>query len=75
MSEREQLVALHDADCTTVGREFDFREAHPDSAEEAVGPLRSDVFYAVGIGLQKGNRLIIDDAGGGLRLQVKRIGA
>src|SRR5580704_14122434 len=74
LSVREQLIALHDADCTTVGGKFDFRETLADRAEQTMGPLGSNVLHAVGIRLQKGNSLIIDDAGGRLRLQVKRIG-
>src|SRR6266849_1317904 len=37
---REKLVALQDANCTTVGGEFDFGEALTDSAEEPVSKLR-----------------------------------
>lgn len=34
-----KLVALQDADCTTVGREFDFGQAAAHGAEEALGEL------------------------------------
>src|SRR3981189_600284 len=38
-SQREKLVALQNANCTTVGGEFDFGEALSDGAEEALGEL------------------------------------
>src|SRR6266849_6408994 len=72
---REELIALQNANCTTVGREFDFGEALTDGAEKALGELRCPVQSAVGIGLQIRGGLIIDGANGGLRFQVKGIGA
>src|SRR5713226_6135311 len=70
---REKLVALQNANCTTVGGEFDFGEALSDGAEEALGELRCQVFDAVGIRPQVRGRLIVDRADGGLRLEVKGI--
>src|ERR1700694_1160600 len=70
---REKLVALQNANCTTVGGEFDLREALSDGAEEPLGELRCQVFDAVGIRLEVCGCLIVDRADGGLRLQVKGI--
>src|SRR5437660_8580841 len=70
-SRREKLVALQNANCTTVGGEFDFREALSNGAEEPLGELRCQVFDAVGIRLQVCGCLIVDRAEGSLRLQVK----
>src|SRR6266436_2350094 len=39
-SRREKLVALQNANCTTVGREIDFGEALSNGTEEALGELR-----------------------------------
>lgn len=39
-SRRQELIALRDADCTTVRGEFDFGEAHPNGAEEPVHEFR-----------------------------------
>jgi hypothetical protein len=36
---REKSVALQNANCTTVGGEFDFGEALSDGAEEPLGEL------------------------------------
>src|ERR1700687_5242684 len=70
---REKLVALQNANCTTVGGEFDFREALSDGAEEPLGELRCQVFDAVGIWLQVCGCLIVERADRSLRLQVERI--
>src|SRR6202521_4325930 len=70
---REKLVALQNANCTTVRGEFDFREALSDGAEEPLGELRCQVFDAVGIRLQVCGCLIVDRAEGSLRLQIKGI--
>src|SRR5437773_8619700 len=72
-SRREQLVALQNANCTTVGGQFDFGQTLSDRAEEALGELRRLVDHAMRIGFQIRGRLVIDRAHGGLRLQVKRI--
>src|SRR5258708_2644182 len=72
-SRREKLVALQNANCTTVGGEFDFGEALPDGAEKAIGEFLCQVFDAVGIGCQVRGGLIVEGADGGLRLQVKGI--
>src|SRR2546429_9532955 len=61
-SRREKLVALQNANCTTVGGQFDFREALSDGAEEPFGELRCQVFDAVGIRLQVRGCLIVDRA-------------
>jgi hypothetical protein len=37
--EKFRLIALQYADCTTVGREFDLRQAAADGAEESFGEL------------------------------------
>src|SRR5260370_9580157 len=73
-SRREKLVALQNANCTTVGGEFDFGEALSDGAEEAA-QRRRQAFDAVGMGmrLKVGGGLIVDRADGGLRLEVKGI--
>src|SRR5260370_27242494 len=68
---REKLVALQNANCTTVGGEFDFGEALPDSAEESMGKFRCRAFEAVRIRLEICCRSIVDGAHGGLRFQVK----
>src|ERR1700674_2440589 len=70
---REKLIALQNANCTTVGGEFDFREALSDGAEEALGELRSKVLDAVRIGLQVRRGPIVDGAQRGLRLEIERI--
>src|SRR5712664_4263051 len=72
-SRREKLVALQNANCTTVGGEFDFGEALSDGAEEALAELRRQVFDAVGIRLEVRGCLIVDRAHGGLRFEVKGI--
>src|SRR5260370_21802599 len=73
-SRREKLVALQNANCTTVGGEFDFGEALSDGTEEAA-QRRRQAFDAVGTGmrLKVGGGLIVDRADGGLRLEVKGI--
>src|SRR3954454_16698570 len=73
--ERRDLVALENADCTTVRREFDFRQATADGAKKTLGKSRRDMPDAVRIGLQIGFGLIVDRACGGLRLKVKGIAA
>src|SRR5215813_2912514 len=65
------LIALQYADCTTVRRQFDFRQAAADSAEQALGELRSHVLHAVRIGLEIGFGLIVDRARRGLRIQIE----
>src|ERR1700748_2351880 len=70
---REKLVALQDADCTTVGREFDFREAVADRAEQALGEPRGHVAHAMRVGLEKRFSLIVDRAGGRLRVEVEGV--
>src|SRR5713101_1800976 len=72
-SRREKLVALQNADCTTVGGEFDFGEALSDGAEEPLGELGREMLYAVRIGFQVGGRLVINGAGGRLRVEVEGI--
>src|SRR5258708_38590783 len=70
---REQLIALQDADCTTVGGEFDFSQALAESADESLSELGREMLHAVGIGFEVGGRLVIHGARGGLRAQVKGI--
>src|ERR1700731_1732003 len=70
---REKLIALQNADCTTVGGKFDLRETHAHRAEKALGKFRGHMFYAVGIRLQILRGLIIHRAGGGLRVQIEGI--
>src|ERR1700724_3549670 len=70
---REKLIALQNADCTTVGGKFDLGETHAHRAEKALGKFRGHMFYAVGIGLQIFRGLIIHRAGGRLRGQIERI--
>ena len=36
---REKLIALQNANCTTVGGEFDFRKALSDGTEKPMGVL------------------------------------
>src|SRR5258708_25992422 len=68
---REKLVALQNANCTTVGGEFDFGQALSDRPEEALGKLLCPVHYAVRIRFQVRGRLVVDRPHRGLRLQVK----
>src|ERR1700676_683832 len=70
---REKLVALQDADCTTVGGEFDFREAAAHRAEKALGEFRSHMLDAVRVGLQVRFRLVVHRSGSGLRVQIEGI--
>lgn len=70
---REKLVALQDANCTTVGGEFDFGQAVADGAKEAFGELRGDMPEAMRIGLEEGFGAIVDRAGGGLSVQVEGV--
>src|SRR5882762_7802880 len=72
-SRREKLVALQNANCTTVGGEFDFGEALSNRAKEALGELRGQVFDAVRIRLQVSGCAVVDRARGGLCLEVKGI--
>src|SRR5258708_20466163 len=44
---REKLVALQNANCTTVGGEFDFGEALSDGAEEPFADLCCHCFGAL----------------------------
>src|SRR4029077_4699748 len=67
------LIALQDADCTTVRREFDLGEAAAHRAEQAFGEFRRDVPHAVRVRLQIRFRLVVDSAGSSLRLEVKGI--
>ena len=69
----EKLIALQDANCTTVGREFDFCEALAEGAEEALGEFGSDVLDAVGIRSQESGGLIVHGAHGGLGFQIEGI--
>src|ERR1700721_434143 len=68
---REKLIALQNADCTTVGGKFDLGETHAYGAKKALGKFRGHMFYAMGIGLQIRLGLIIDRAGRGLRGQIE----
>src|SRR5260370_18061772 len=70
---REWLVALQNADCTTVGGEFDLGEAAADRAKEPFGEFRGDVANAMRIRFQIRLRLVVNGARGGLRLEVKGI--
>src|SRR6266849_3961912 len=70
---REKLVALQNANCTTVGGEFDFGEALTDSAEEPVSKLRCRAPDAMRIRFEVCRSSIVDRTHGGLRLQVKGI--
>src|SRR6202795_3941047 len=60
---REKLIALQNADCTTVGGKFDLGEAHAHGAEKALGKFRCHMFYAMRIGLQILRGLIIHRTG------------
>src|SRR5712691_10125804 len=70
---REKSVALQNANCTTVGGEFDFGETLTDGAEEPVRESRCDVFGAMRIRFEVGRGPIVDRAQVGFRLQVKGI--
>src|SRR5258708_836163 len=70
---REWLVALQNADCTTVGGEFDLGEAAADRAKEPFGEFRGDVANAMRIRFQIRLRLVVNGARGGLRLEGKGI--
>src|SRR3984893_11110224 len=49
---REKLIALQNADCTTVGGKFELRETHAHRAEKALGKFRARMICSVRIGLQ-----------------------
>src|SRR5215472_13885943 len=68
-----KLVALQNANCTTVGGEFDFRQAGAESADNALGKFPSRAPLGMGIGFEKSGGLIVDCSGGGLGLEVKGI--
>ena len=70
---RERLIALQNANCTTVGGEFDFGEAHPDGAKESMSELRCRVPDAMRIGLEESRGLIVHCAEAGFRLEVEGI--
>src|SRR6202051_574232 len=72
---REKLIALQNADCTTVGGKFDLRETHAHRAEKALGKFRGHMFYDMRIGLQILRGLIVHRAGRCLRVQVEGIAA
>src|SRR5713101_7850211 len=73
-SRREKLVALQNANCTTVGGEFDFGQALSDGAEEPMSEPRCRApEAAVRIRFEVCRSPIVDCAHGGLRLQVKGI--
>lgn len=65
---RGPLVALENTNCTTIGGEFDLRQARANRTEEALGKFAGHVSDTVGVGLQVGNGLVIDGAGRGLRV-------
>src|SRR5262249_7824615 len=68
-----ELVALEDADRTTVGRELDFGQTASHGAEQALGEFRSHVLHTVRIGLEVCFGLIVDRTGSGLRVEIERI--
>src|SRR5712691_3228439 len=72
-SRREQLVALQNANCTTVGGEFDFGQALSDRAKEPMSKLRCRAPDAMRIRFEVGRSPIVDRAHSGLRLQIKGI--
>jgi hypothetical protein len=72
-SRSSALVALQNANCTTVGGEFDFCEAAAHGAEEALGKSGCNVPNAVRVRLQIRFRLIVDRTRGGLRVKIERI--
>src|SRR6266849_9562718 len=73
LSFSQRLVALQNADCTTVRGEFDFGQAATHSSKKALGEFRGDMPDAMRIRLKIGFGLIVDRAGGGLRFQVERV--
>src|SRR5882724_680864 len=68
------LVALQNANCTTVGGELDLRETLTDGAKEAFGELGSEALDAVRIGLEEGGGAVVHGAQGGLGVEVEGIG-
>src|SRR6266850_3472577 len=70
-----KLIALQNANCTTVGGELDFGEALTDGAKEAFGEFGGDALDAVRIGLEEGGGAVVHGAQGGLGVEVERVGA
>ena len=68
------LIALQNANCTTVGGELDFCEALTDGAEEAFGELGSEALDAVRVGFEERGGTVVHDAQGGLSVEVERVG-
>src|SRR5882724_2051518 len=69
------LIALQNANCTTVGGELDFREALTDGAEEAFGELGSEALDAVGVGFEERGGAVVHGAQGSLSVEVEGVGA
>src|SRR5215831_1950032 len=71
---RLALVALQDADGAAEGREFNLGQAAADRAKQPCCVARRDVADAVRIRLEKVFGAVVHVPGGGLRVQVERIG-
>src|ERR1700674_3266113 len=69
------LIALQNANCTTVGGELDFREALTDGAEKALSELGSEALDAVRVGFEERGGAVVHGAQGGLGVEVERVGA
>src|SRR6202140_4185054 len=70
---RERLVALQNADCTTVRGEFDFGEAAAHGTKEPLSEFGGHVADAMRIRLEISFGLIVNGAGSGLGFEVKGI--
>src|SRR6267142_1256941 len=69
------LIALQNANCTTVGGELDFSEALTDGAEEPFGELGSEALDAVRVGFEERGGAVVHSAQGGLSIEIEGIGA
>src|SRR5712664_1301651 len=67
------LVALQDADCTTVGGELHLGQAAADRAEQALGKFGGHAAHTMRIRPQIRVGLIVDRAGCGLRFEIEGI--
>src|SRR5690242_844530 len=71
--EKAALVALQNADCTTVGRELDLREAAADRSEQTFCESGRNVAHAMRVGLQISLGLVVNGPCGGLRVQIEGV--
>jgi len=72
-SGERELIALQNSDCTTVGREFDFRESLTNGADQAVARLGAGVLALVGIRLYEFGSLIVHVSEKRVGIQIKGV--